>query len=93
MAQPFTPAQFKFLEAAFYGLDRRNVTGGKWLTNDKLVRDGLVEWNADRRCVLTLAGLRAYVDMCERRDAASGCMAYMERAQEARARLAEQVSA
>lgn len=36
---------------------------------------------------LTPEGLRAYTDMCMRYDADSGCLAYAERAQEARTAL------
>lgn len=97
MADPFTPTQFKVLEAAFYGdasnahLESRRV---RTRTINALTADGLLySRNFDYRVELTPKGLRAYVDMCERRDANSGCMAYQQRAAEARAALAEQVPA
>jgi hypothetical protein len=91
MAKPFTPTQFKVLEAAFYGdayrasLSSRRVRtrtiydlNGRGLLNGYKVTD---------QVGLTINGLKAYVDMCERRDADSGCIAYMQRAEEARKAL------
>jgi hypothetical protein len=93
VANPFTPTQFAVLQAAFHGdagkarFDSRRV---KTRTVKALTAEGLLYGaSIDGRRELTPAGLRAYVDMCERRDADSGCIAYMEQAKEARQRLAE----
>lgn len=93
MAYPFTATQFAVLQAAFYGnatnaqLDSRRV---RTRTVNALTADRLLYGaNIDGSVELTPKGLRAYVDMCERRDADSGCIAYQKQAQEAREALAK----
>lgn len=86
---PYTPNQFKVLAAAFRGNynaaqfdSRRAKTRAiNDMLSAKLVSGGLEGGD------LTLAGMRAYTDMCERYDADSGCLAYMKRAHEARIAL------
>lgn len=93
MRQPFTPTQFKVLEAAFYGdAGNARIETRRVLTRtiNALRADGyLYSRDINFRHTLTPSGLRAYVDMCERRDANSGCIAYQQRAAEARAALAD----
>jgi hypothetical protein len=89
MYKPYTPNQFRVLAAAFRGdanaasFDSRRAKTRALndMVSAKLVYGGL-EGGA-----LTPDGLRAYTDMCMRYDADSGCLAYAERAQEARAAL------
>ena len=83
---PYTRNQFKVLAAAFRGNfntaqfdSRRAKTRAiNDMLSAKLVSGGLDGGD------LTKEGMRAYVDMCERYDAESGCIAYQKRAQEAR---------
>lgn len=89
MYKPYTPNQFRVLAAAFRGHvslamfdSRRAYTRA---LND-MVAAKLVYGGVDGG-TLTPEGLRAYTDMCMRYDADSGCLAYAERAQEARAAL------
>lgn len=90
MKKPYTENQFKVLAAAFRGNassaqfdNRRSKTRAiNDMISAKLVYAGFSGGT------LTPTGLRAYVDMCERYDAESGCLAYAERAQEARDALA-----
>lgn len=92
MYKPYTPNQFKVLAAAFRGCaTSANIETRRAKTRavNDMVSAKLVYGTFDGRPQgLTPEGLRAYVDMCERYDADSGCIAYMERAQEARAALA-----
>lgn len=89
MYKPYTPNQFKVLEAAFHGAARNaNIPSRRAKTRAinemvavKLVYGGFMGGS------LTPEGLRAYTDMCMRYDADSGCLAFAERAQEARAAL------
>ena len=86
MKKPYTKNQFKVLAAAFRGNasraqfdNRRSKTRAiNDMVDAKLVYAGFSGGK------LTPAGLRAYVDMCERYDADSGCLAYSDRAREAR---------
>lgn len=93
--KPFTDNHFRVLYHAFHGtlhvvpIETRRV---RTRTINEMVAAKLVYGGVDGG-TLTLAGLRAYVDMCERYDAESGCMAYAQRAAEARAALAAQVPA
>lgn len=95
--KPFTDTQFKVLAAAFYGdAYRANVASRRVRTRTIYDLNGLGlldGYKITERVGLTLSGLKAYVDMCERFDAESGCIAYMERAKDARAKLAEVASA
>lgn len=88
---PFTPNQFRVLQAAFYGTaEAAGIASRRAKTRavNEMVSAGLV-YGGFEGGTLTVSGLRAYVDMCERRDAASGCIAYIQQAQRARERLAE----
>ena len=86
---PYTVNQFRVLAAAFRGNfntalfdSRRAKTRAiNDMLSAKLVTGGLEGGD------LTLTGMRAYVDMCERYDADSGCIAYQQRAHEARVAL------
>lgn len=86
---PYTANQFRILAAAFEGNynaarfdSRRAKTRAiNDMLSAKLVIGGLEGGE------LTLAGMRAYVDMCERYDADSGCIAYQQRAHYARCSL------
>lgn len=90
MRKPYTDNQFKVLAAAFRGnyntvsLNTRRATTRA--INDMLAQ-GLVSGDRWIGGDLTASGLRAYVDMCERYDADSGCLAFAERAREARIAL------
>lgn len=83
---PYTANQFKVLAAAFRGnfntvqfdSRRARTRAINDMLSAKLVCGGLEGGD------LTLAGMRAYVNMCERYDADSGCIAYQQRAQQAR---------
>jgi hypothetical protein len=89
MFKPYTQNQFRVLYAAFNGhahqagiTNRRAKTRAiNEMVSAKLVYGGL------EGGTLTPEGLRAYTDMCMRYDADSGCLAYAERAQEARTAL------
>lgn len=93
MRKPYTPNQFNVLAAAFRGdangarFDSRRA---KTRALNEVVAAKLVYGAFDGHPqTLTPEGLRAYADMCMRYDADSGCLAYAERALEARAALRE----
>jgi len=90
MRHPYTMNQFKVLRAAFRGCaTKANIenAGARTRALNEMVKERLVQ-RAVEGCTLTHEGLIAYVDMCERRDADSGCLAYALNAEEARKALA-----
>lgn len=90
MYKPYTPNQFKVLAAAFRGdAYAANIETRRARTRavNEMVADKLVYGSNCKSGTLTSDGLRAYTDMCMRYDADSGCIAYAERALEARAAL------
>jgi len=88
MKRPYTDNQFKVLEAAFRGVGVFGIETRRAKTRaiNDMVAARLI-YSGYGKPELTRAGLVAYVDMCERRDADSGCIAFQHRAAEARAAL------
>lgn len=96
MYKPYTPNQFRVLAAAFRGdAYAANIETRRARTRavNEMVAAKLVHSSNCKSGSLTPDGLRAYADMCMRYDADSGCIAYAERAQEARQALREAHSA
>lgn len=89
MDKPYTLNQFKVLEAAFRG-DAMNAyiwsRRARTRAINEMVAAKLV-YGGSEGGDITPAGFVAYGDMCMRYDADSGCIAYAECAQEARAAL------
>lgn len=95
MYKPYTPNQFRVLAAAFRG-DAHSARFDSRRAKTRALNDMLsakLVYGGEQGGALTPEGLRAYTDMCMRYDADSGCIAYAERAQEARQALREAQSA